>query len=149
LLPPPAGDAPPEAHWRHRRNIVIYLLRRQGVPYQLIADAFDLGIVQTRHIIAYISKHDKSLVNQALPRPRAGATRRFVGDVARGSTPLRRWRARRDAIMRLAYRIGLSRELIADVFDLGRSAVNAILKGTARAAPDELPAAAGQPGGSA
>jgi hypothetical protein len=149
LLPPPASDAPPEVHWRHRRNIVIYLLRRQGVPYQLIADAFDLGIVQTRNIIAYISKHDRSLTNQAILRPRAGATRQFVGEVERGSTPLRRWRARRDAIMRLAYRIGLSRELIADVFDLGRSAVNAVLKGTARAATDQRQAAEGQPSGSA
>jgi hypothetical protein len=131
LLPPPARGATPEMHWRHRRNIVIYLIHRQGVPHQLTADAFDLGTVQVRNIIRIIKRHDKSLANNPLPRARAGAARRFVGEDG-GGTPLERWRFRRNVIMRLAHRIGLSRELIGDLFDLHRSAVNAILKQTPR-----------------
>jgi hypothetical protein len=152
LLPPPPSHATPEVHWRHRRNIVIYLIHRQGVPQQLIADAFDLGIVQIRTIIINISQHDRSLVNHSLPPPRAYASRRFVGKDERGSTALRRWRFRRDAIIRLAHRIGLTRELIADVFDLGVPTVCAIVKATAGgealAEPASAGTAEGRPSGS-
>jgi hypothetical protein len=133
LLPQPPSHARPEAHWRHRRNIVIYLIHRQGVPCQLIADAFDLGISRVRTIIRDISLYDRSLVNDDVPHPPAGATRQIVGELPSESTPFKRWRSRRDAVIRVASRMGLSRPLIADVFDLTRTSVQAILAGTARA----------------
>jgi hypothetical protein len=151
LLPPPPSGATPEVHWRHRRNIVIYLIHRQGVPQPLIADAFDLGIVQIRAIIRNIAEYDKSLINHGIPHVLAGAARRFVGENARGNTPLRRWRLRRDAMIRLAHRMGLTRELIADVFDLCPSRVLEIVKeaadGAALAEPTGAGTTEGRPGG--
>ena len=43
------------------------------------------------------------------------------------STPLKRWRARRDLIIRIAHDTGVSQRVIADVFDLPRSRVCAIV----------------------
>jgi hypothetical protein len=129
LPPPPARDASPAEHWRHRRNIVIYLIHRQGAPHQLIADAFDLGTAQVRSIINSIAIHDRSHVDHSIPAPDPSATLQLPEENEADGTPIQRWRARRNAVIGLAYRLGLSRELIADVFSLRRSTLNEILRG--------------------
>jgi hypothetical protein len=44
------------------------------------------------------------------------------------ATPLKRWRFRRNLVIYLAHRHGLSQRLLADVFDLPRSRVWAIVQ---------------------
>jgi hypothetical protein len=128
-LLPLDSEAGPERQWRQRRNMVMYLINRHGVPYQLLADAFELGIVQVRTIINELAGIDRS------PGKRRsvlnGATRRLLGKAASSGTPLQRWRARRNAVIRFAAHLGLPRELIADVFELRRTGLGLILSETA------------------
>jgi hypothetical protein len=44
------------------------------------------------------------------------------------ATPLKRWRFRRNLVICLAHRHGISQRLLADVFDLPRSRVSAIVQ---------------------
>lgn len=55
-----------------------------------------------------------------------------------GQTVGRRWRARRDAVLYAAHRQGIPREVLADVFDLGKTRTLGIIR--------EMDARAGQLG---
>jgi hypothetical protein len=125
LLPCEPG-ASPERQWRHRRNMVMYLIRREGVPYKLLCDAFDLGIVQVRQILKKLAEADKS--RGTFQAPKNGVTRRIIGKAGAHGTSLQRLRSRRNAVICLGYKVGLSRALLGDVFELSRGAVATILK---------------------
>ncbi len=45
------------------------------------------------------------------------------------ASPGKRWRFRRDLVIYIAHRNGVSQRLLADVFDLPRSWIAAIIKG--------------------
>lgn len=47
---------------------------------------------------------------------------------ARMMTPGRRWRLRRDLVIATAHKAGISQRFLADVFDLPRSRIAAIIK---------------------
>lgn len=60
--------------------------------------------------------------------------------VPEAASPGRKWRFRRDLVIYLAHRRnGLSQRLLADVFDLPRSRIGAIVKGFERYDPDHRP----------
>lgn len=122
--PPLLCEASPVQKWRVRRNLVIYMAHRQGLSYQVIADAFGLTRCSVRSVIRNLSAEDDTDVAEAGPRdPSAPAWERL-----RNASPARRRRCRRDLVVRLLHSNGLSQRTIADALKVPRSVIGTILK---------------------
>ena len=119
--PAPISPLPPNAgvrkQWRFRRNVVIYVAHRGGISQRRLADVFDLP----RATIATILKEFDEYNNA--PRFRDDSTPTPRRRVPRNATVGMKWRFRRNDVIQVAHRGGISKTLLADVFDLRRSRI--------------------------
>jgi transposase len=139
--PSPPPDASVKDRWQFRRDLVICLAFREGYSRKYLADVFDVHRSKINKIIDDLSVYGESgLPRDPLPPgvPKLAAP----SPLPPGSTPGQRWRYRRNRLIYLAHRQGLSQRFIADVFDLPRSRVGEIIKeisGDEKHAPGDLP----------
>jgi len=124
ILSPDAGV---KERWKFRRDLVIYLAFRLGFSRKYLAEVFDLHRTRINMVLDRLSAYDAA----ELPRDPALADLPKLASadrLPRGFTPGQRWRFRRNLLIHVAHRQGLSQRFIADVFDLPRSRVAEILK---------------------
>jgi DNA-binding transcriptional regulator LsrR (DeoR family) len=121
---PLAFDENTDQTWRARRNRMIYLVHCDGLPHQVIADAFKLSRVTVDGLITRLSASDEVTMDQPASRTR----RVFMMEVPVLASAAMIRRSRRDLVIRLVHSKGFSQRSIAAVFDLPRAVVAKILK---------------------
>jgi hypothetical protein len=124
---PLARDAGPRERWRFRRNLVIYLAHRQGLSQSFIADAFALSRSLVRTIITNMASYEETILVRPLHDDRSPLSFTLI-KLPRHWSAQKRSRWRRDQVIRLAHRLGLSQRYLADVFDLPRSRIGDIIR---------------------
>jgi hypothetical protein len=127
VTPPAPLNGSLGQRWRFHRDIVIYVAARAGLTHRHLSEVFDLPRSRISRILEDFSryestwKHGRARIRQARlpvslpPRP----LRASVGQ---------RWRFRRNIVIHVAARAGLTQRLLAEVFDLHRSRISTILK---------------------
>jgi hypothetical protein len=126
-LPPPSRRATRLEKNRYRRDMLIYLARRQGLTHQFIAEAFALSVSSVRYIVYRLATYEeKPEVRRGQNSPNSPLPDRAL---LRGTANAKkRRRARRDLVICLAHQHGCSQRSLADVFDLPRSWIARIVK---------------------
>lgn len=126
-LPPPSRRATHLEKKRYRRNMLIYLARRQGFTHQFIAEAFGLSLNIVRRILHRLATYEEKPEDQRRRHPRISPLPERA--ILRGAANAKkRGRARRDLMIRLAHQHGFSQRSLAEVFDLPRSWIARIVE---------------------
>jgi hypothetical protein len=110
--------------WRFHRDLVIVVAHRQGISQRLLGDVF---VLQRSTIRRILDKFTALVTSPSAPPSRTPAPLQ-PPSLPPGATSTQRWKARRDLVIAVAHRNGLSQHLLAEVFGLARSRIREIIK---------------------
>jgi hypothetical protein len=109
--------------WRLRRNLLIYLVYRQGLSGPAIGDAFGLSAPAIHCIVHELALHNKEKIS-----PRRRVVEKEITRRVRNRTPGQQQRFHRDLVVCTAYRAGISYRVIAEALEVPHWRVFDILK---------------------
>jgi hypothetical protein len=104
--------------WKFRRNVVIYVAYRGGISQLLLSEVFDLHRSMIAKILKSLRPRDDSAPTPIPPPP----------PLPPNATVGMQWRFRRNFVIHVTHRGGISGRLLSDIFDLPRSRIAGIIK---------------------
>jgi hypothetical protein len=124
LIHPLSPNASVGQRWRFRRDVVIYVASRSGISQRSLAEVFDLGRSRIAKILEEFSRiHQPSRLRDD-PRPTS------IPPPPANASPGQLRRFRRNVVISIAARGGISKRILSEVFDLPRSRIAKITKET-------------------
>jgi transposase len=126
-LPPLSRHATRYEKRVYRRDVLIYLARRQGLTHEFIAEAFALSSSFVREVVCRLAIFEEKPEDRRRQYARVSSLPEKT--LLRGAANAgKRARARRNLVIRLAHQHGFSQRALAEVFDLPRSWIATIVK---------------------
>jgi predicted XRE-type DNA-binding protein len=113
--------------WRFRRNIVIYVAARAGLTHRHLSEVFGLQRSRISCIIEDLDIYDNKCIHGSAEVRQAGSPVSLPPPPLRASVG-QRWRFRRNIVIYVAARAGLTQRHLSEVFDLPRSRISTIHK---------------------
>jgi len=126
-LPPLSRHATVVEKRLYRRDMLIYLARRQGLTHQFIAEAFALSSSFVRTVVYRLATFEEKPEDRRRRHPRV-LTLPATALLRGAAHSKKRARARRDLVIRLAHQHGFSQRSLAEVFGLPRSWIARIVE---------------------